>query len=321
MADRQSSDIMVSAVLITYNQEKYVRQAIESILCQQTDFRYEILVGDDCSADETAAILREYADKYPDMIRLDVRGKNVGANRNSYELQKKASGKYIAMLEGDDYWLGTDRLQTLVDYMNEHPEYIGVSHRRERRDTSGHLLGYDPADDVVGKVFTVKDFLAGKRYSQTGSLFKNFYMGSGDKYEAVCRASRNVGDFFITMITLDLGNVYVMDKVFGVYRVRIGAGETNYNSTMSQLDNYFDHITMIRHVEAFFGGKYRFTKERLDRHCDAILYCIKRRKWKELKKVRAVIRFHEKLSLLFVLPVTMLKRILKMVTHRKNNNG
>lgn len=303
------NEIIVSVILITYNHEKYVRQAIESILSQKTNFKFEILVGDDCSTDNTPGILKEYGDKYSDNIKLFLRKKNLGATKNDYLLKKQSVGKYIAPLEGDDYWLNNDRLQNMIDFLENCPQYIGISHKRERRDIKGNLLGYDPSEDVLNKPFTVWDFLNGNRCSVFGAVYRNFYLDSGEKYEIVCKASRNVADFSIIMILLDLGDLYVTDRCFGVFRVRNGPGESNYNSMFTQLEMYFDHIKLIRVIDSFFLGKYDFTKECIGRQFNALLFCIKRKMMAELKMVMSTISFKEWIFLFITLPIKLFGRL------------
>lgn len=91
---------MVSVIVPTYNHEKYIRKALDSILMQEVPFLYEILIGDDASCDETQDILHEYQERYPDKIRLFLHKENIGATRNSYELLTNAKGRYLATLEG-----------------------------------------------------------------------------------------------------------------------------------------------------------------------------------------------------------------------------
>lgn len=304
----EPNEVVVSVIMITYNQEKYVQRAIESILCQETQFYFEVLVGDDCSNDNTANILRDYKQKYPDKIHLEAREENLGANWNSYHLAKRSKGKYLAYLEGDDYWLGKDRLQNMVDFLERNPFYAGVSSRRERRDIHGNLLGYDPDERLLNKEFTVKDFLNGKRFSYTGTVMKNFYLNSGNKYEAVCRASRNVGDYFLCMILLDIGDVYILEKAYFVYTVSTTQG-SNYNSMTNYVDSYYDHINMMRAVASFFEGRYNFIKEFTQRQFDMLLFSLKRFKRVEFKKMCGTIRFSEWIYIMLTLPAKLIKRV------------
>lgn len=114
---------LVSIVSITYNQEKYVRAALDSFIEQQTDFPFEIVIGDDCSTDGTPDIIREYSEKYPDIFKPIIRKKNLGAIANSIATLKEATGKYIALCEGDDFWTDTSKLQKQVNFLESHPDY------------------------------------------------------------------------------------------------------------------------------------------------------------------------------------------------------
>ena len=111
----------VSVVVLTYNQEKYIAQALESILNQERNFPIEILVNDDCSTDTTAEIVKHYKQKYPDVIRAYLQPVNSGAMKSYYNMLKLCRGKYFMNLAGDDYWLpGKMKLQ--FEYMENNPE-------------------------------------------------------------------------------------------------------------------------------------------------------------------------------------------------------
>lgn len=113
--------------MITYNQEKYIRQALESVFAQQTDFEFEVVIGEDCSTDHTRSIIKEFEAKYPDKFFPVYHNENVGMMRNAFEFcYPKLRGKYIAFLEGDDYWTDMQKLQKQVDFLNANPEYSGV---------------------------------------------------------------------------------------------------------------------------------------------------------------------------------------------------
>lgn len=106
---------MISVILCTYNQEKYIAEAIESALMQQCDEPFEILIGDDCSQDGTRDVIKSYYEKYPEMIRLVYPEHNLGATGNTLNLVRASEGEYLAFLDGDDAWLSADILQKQVD--------------------------------------------------------------------------------------------------------------------------------------------------------------------------------------------------------------
>jgi glycosyltransferase involved in cell wall biosynthesis len=122
MASQTSDPPLVSAVVITYAQESLIAQAIESILMQQCDFPFEIIVGEDCSPDGTRQVLQALQQRYPDRIRLILHDANVGFMRNIQSVFKAARGEFVAFLEGDDYWLVNDKLAQQVAALRAFPE-------------------------------------------------------------------------------------------------------------------------------------------------------------------------------------------------------
>jgi len=122
------NDPLVSIWMITYNHEKYLSQALEGVLMQKTSFNYEIVIGEDCSTDGTRNVLESYVKKYSNLIKPLFHDKNVGAFRNAYEfVLPLCHGKYIACLEGDDFWTDPFKLQKQVDFLEKNPDY-GLVH-------------------------------------------------------------------------------------------------------------------------------------------------------------------------------------------------
>jgi len=112
----------ISVLTITYNHSPFIRQYLESVLNQKFDGTYEIVIGEDCSTDDTRDILIEYQKKYPEKIRIVYSEKNVGAISNLIRSAKKCRGKYIALIEGDDFWHSELKLAKQFAYMENHPE-------------------------------------------------------------------------------------------------------------------------------------------------------------------------------------------------------
>lgn len=121
---------LVSSIVLTYNQEKYIAQSLDSILMQETDFPFEIIVRDDCSTDQTATIVKEYVDKYANIIKPIFEDENkfqIDPNYGGRLASKRAKGKYISKLDGDDYWRDKQKLQKQADFLEENDEYV-LSH-------------------------------------------------------------------------------------------------------------------------------------------------------------------------------------------------
>ena len=112
-----------SVLIMTYNQEKVIGQAIEGALAQTTSFDYEIVIAEDCSTDRTRSIICEYRDRFPDRIRLLLREQNLGLMRNFPRAFLECRGDYVACLDGDDYWTGSSKLQRQVDFLDAHRDH------------------------------------------------------------------------------------------------------------------------------------------------------------------------------------------------------
>lgn len=114
---------MLSVRIVTYQHVNYIAECIDNVLCQQTNFPFEIVIGEDFSTDGTREIVFDYADRYPDKIRVITADMNVGVKANGQRVRKACRGKYIALLEGDDYWCDPLKLQKQVDFLEANPAY------------------------------------------------------------------------------------------------------------------------------------------------------------------------------------------------------
>ena len=133
---------MLSVVMTTYNHERYIATAIESVLRQQTDFPIEIVIGEDCSTDRTLNIVLDYQSQYPEAIRIVRSESNVGWRENYRRTIAAAHGRYIAMLDGDDYFTHRKKLQMQVDLLEANPD-VGMCYgRSERVDENGTTTIY-----------------------------------------------------------------------------------------------------------------------------------------------------------------------------------
>ncbi len=133
---------MLSVIMTTYNHERYIAEAIESVLRQQTSFRVEIVIGEDCSTDRTLNIARDYQSMYPEGIRIVTSDENVGWRKNYRRTIAAAKGKYIALLDGDDYFTHRKKLQMQVELLEADPEAGMCYTRSERVDETGNRTLY-----------------------------------------------------------------------------------------------------------------------------------------------------------------------------------
>lgn len=127
--NNKNNQPMVSVCMISYNHEKFINQALDSVLMQKVNFDYEIVVGEDCSTDNTRNYLLDYSGKYPDLFKLVLQKQNVGSIQNFIDSLNACTGKYIAYLETDDYWTDDYKLQKQIDFLENNPDY-GMVHTR-----------------------------------------------------------------------------------------------------------------------------------------------------------------------------------------------
>ena len=115
---------IVSICMITYNHQQFVSEAIESTLNQETDYSFELVIGEDYSADDTRKICEEFQKKYPDKIILLNSDRNYGIGKNFFRTLSACKGKYIAICEGDDFWHDATKIQKQISFMEENQQYV-----------------------------------------------------------------------------------------------------------------------------------------------------------------------------------------------------
>lgn len=211
---KRNDDInLCSVLMITYNHEKYIAQAIDSVLMQKTNFDYEIVIGEDCSTDRTREIVLEYKAKHPGKIRLLLQEKNVGMMQNFIDTLKACTGKYIALLEGDDYWTDPYKLQKQVDILEAHPEYSLCFTDRRIIDLSGNVILIDRYNK---KVYNTIDVITYRFCAPTQTvLFRNFY-----NIQTFLKRHNDFiyGDVLLTLFLSLLGDMYHLPDITANYR-------------------------------------------------------------------------------------------------------
>lgn len=265
MEQNKENSIKVSITALAYNQEGYVRQAIESFVSQVTDFDFEILINDDCSTDGTAAIIKEYEDKYP--------GKVIGVyhEENQYQkgikpgvaLRQMARGKYIAFCECDDYYTDNYKLQKQVDYMDSHPECSLCVHAVTTVDSYGN-----PTPKLVRHNVGTRDYTAGEVISLGENNFPTNSMmirKENDGHYPDFYYNCPVGDYPMQVYMSFLGSVHYIDEFMSCYRINADSSWTNriQSSDERTLNMYSKMIASLEGMDSFSEGKYH--KEISDR--------------------------------------------------------
>lgn len=241
---------LVSVCTITYNHEKYIEQAILSVLEQKTDFRYEFVIGDDCSKDRNREIIQKYHTLYPDIIVPLFPERNIGAKENAIACLQACRGKYIAFLEGDDFWCDPNKLATQVKFMEANPEYSLCFMDADVVDDTGKNL-HNPFDPATQDDYTIEDIIMAERvFIPTATLFfRNVLPNPIPKFfrEAIS------GDIAIHLVIADKGKVKHLHGVSATYRHHPG-GVTKTEYVIAQA--YNGQFDMYVGANEYFDYRY-----------------------------------------------------------------
>lgn len=244
----------VSVITITFNQRKYIGKALESILSQKTNFEFELIVADDCSTDGTDKIIREYTEKYPNIVKPILRSKNIGAWNNFVDALSNADGEYIALCEGDDYWTDLNKLQRQVDFLDKHPDYTICFHPVRVIFENGQEKDTIFPAETTG--FTTKKLLQ-ENYIQTNSVM---YRKKSD-YNDIA-PSMMPGDWYLHLYHARFGKVGFINTIMSAYRrhsAGIWWGSQSSSLTFWQ-KHAQDHINFFEEIRELYkehGKKYQ----------------------------------------------------------------
>jgi glycosyltransferase involved in cell wall biosynthesis len=260
---------LVSISCVTYNQKKFIGQAIESFLAQKTTFPIEIVIGEDCSTDGTREIVAKYRDQHPDKIRMITSEENVGPLINGYRTKKQCRGKYIAICDGDDYWVDPLKLQKQVDFLEANPDYIMVYTDIENIDENGVNIPTTPFYEDQKKKYA------------SGNIFFNLLKGNFINTLTVCYRADTINDLLADRRLIDSKKWYVFDYWYwlqiaknykikflnektAAYRIH-KSGISRNNSFVQKRTPYvlFDAFSLIKRKELDTPEKRKVLKQRL----------------------------------------------------------
>lgn len=265
-------NILVSISCITYNHSAYIRQCLDGMLMQQTTFNFEILIHDDCSTDGTDDIIREYASKYPQII------KPLFEEENQYQQGKpigtavwnlpRAKGKYIAMCEGDDYWTDPLKLQKQVDFMEANPEYGLCYTDFNFCDEFGNITEESHFKTSQCKpILTFEEHL----FSQ-GYIAPMTWLYRKDVYKSITNdmlQGTADGTYVLALEFFAKSKVAYLSDTTATYRVHQGSA-----SRPTSLQKRFNYLKSVYDTEMHYAIRYSMNKD--------VLYFIKKDEFLEL---------------------------------------
>lgn len=268
------STITVSVFMLTYNQEQYIAQAIESILMQKTSFNYQLVIGEDFSTDNTRQICEDYQKKYPSKIKLlPTLNKNVGLIANYMRTFKACNGKYIAICDGDDYWIDDLKLQKQVDFLDGNLGFqivgsnyvkLFMDNRLVENENNRKKLVYDFDDLIFGNIIPSVTVLF-RNVPQENSLPKwilNFPYGDWPTYLFVLKNG---------------GKIHFLEDFTAVYRTDIGIS-AKIRKKHSETAKVNLQIIECIDSDSNFSHKTEVVKKSLLAHKKNLMACYNREK-------------------------------------------
>lgn len=237
---KYSSDLpILSVCIVTYGQEKYISQAIDSVLMQKTKYNFEILVAEDASPDNTREILKRYENDYPNRFKMLFLNENTyNTKRNAFiRLFEMALGKYIIVLEGDDYWVDENKIESQIEFLETHPDYIAVAHNCVMVDENSDIID-ERYPECKDEEYTIVHWYNNILPGQTTTL-----MYKNPRYMNVDFSLMSQGlvpaDRLQYYILATHGRIFCMQKVMSAYRYVANSGNS-YSANAKYDFEYFD---------------------------------------------------------------------------------
>lgn len=256
---------LVSVVCITYNHEKYIAEAIESFLMQETDFPFEIIIHDDASTDRTPEIIREYENKYPDIIKPIYQKENQfskgvkGNIRTIKFIAPLIQGNYVAVCEGDDYWIDKEKLQKQVNFLEKNEEYIACFHRVKVVNIEGNFTGkYLEPKEFGSRDYTIKDVVKDGFMHVSSRMYRSeFYKREQPNWVNISYHGDSASALYLTIE----GKVFFLEKTMSAYRIGVeNSIMTNLRTKFNKeeiIENYVNMLEVYTLANEYYNYKYK----------------------------------------------------------------
>ena len=278
------NEVMVSIYCLAYNHEDYIKNALEGFVNQKVNFRYEVFVHDDASTDNTPKIIKEYSEKYPNIIIPIFQETNQYSNGGRIVqrfIRDKMHGKYIGVCEGDDYWTDPNKLQKQIDFLEEHTDYVACVHE------STVLNCINGKTSVVNGrkenyTITIEDVIkSGNCAYQISSLIYRKYLFDN---RPSCLRTKSFGDYSLALHLANSGKVYYMADNMSTYRLMSKNSWTYKSYTNKDMEKrlypYYESIKMLEGFNDLTNRQYEILIRNVIEHKKYEIAIIKREKKK-----------------------------------------
>lgn len=266
----------VSVAMTVYNQEKFIAEAIEGVLNQNTTFPVELNIADDASTDGTRAICKGYATRFPDRIRYRRRETNLGMMANFRQTLYECDGKYIALCEGDDYWIDEDKLQTQYDFLESNEDYSLACHNHYQLAGDKLIESYSQIKDGF-RTLSTEDYLLDPHFQTASYFFRRSAIPAQfpSWFDDVL-----AGDHFLVLFLSLNGKIGYFNRRMSVFRT-FASSMTGTKGPLPIKENFVRHLRL-------------FDNETGQRYHEAVERVIHR--WELVYKVYEPVSYFEKLG-------------------------
>lgn len=267
------NNILVAIHCLAYNHEPYIRDCLDGFVMQKTNFKFVAIVHDDASTDGTAAIIREYAEKYPEIICPILETENQWSKKDGSlgrimnEAIEATGAKYVAMCEGDDYWIDPYKLQKQVDILDNDDSLMAcVTNSIVVNNTSEILSNY--TKDIVKENkegrYNLRDFMQTTHQYPTASVL--YRRKEENKIKEYCKITRNpyFGDWNLWIALHIIGDFYYLDEVTTAYRIN-PTSVTHSNVNKRRLGLAKANFEIIKNVQSILPEEYDDIRKELDK--------------------------------------------------------
>jgi glycosyltransferase involved in cell wall biosynthesis len=251
-AEFRDMDKKVSVLIITYNHEKYIAQAVESALHQEVNFPYEIVIGEDCSTDHTRNILKDLSTANPERIRLFLRqnkGGGLPGKSNFVETLKACQGQYVALLDGDDYWTDVRKLRKQVDFLDTNPDFAVSFHNVKVSYEDECQEPWNYCSTNQKEISTLEDLLDRNFIATSSTVFRRDRLGELPGWFSELKT----GDWALHILNARNGKVGYINEVMSVYRIH----QAGYWSKQDTIQSTLDEIAMFKVLLKYLPRKYK----------------------------------------------------------------
>ena len=244
------TQMKVSVCIFTHNHENYIAQAIDGALMQKTNFDFEIIIGEDCSTDHTRKIVIGYQKKYPNKIRVLLNDRNLGLMENLTSSLSQCTGEYIAVMDGDDFWLYDYKLQKQIDFLESNQDFSLCFHDSKVLSMNGKSNKRCCGNNQK-KIVRFKDVIYNTHIPTSSLVFRKSMLNN---FPPTWFCSLEAPDRPLFLLLLSSGMGYYFNHCWGIYRKHLGGHWTRQN----YLSRWLVFLKIYKVMDKHF--KYSYSK-------------------------------------------------------------